>query len=85
MVIVAGHQEDTPYQGETMKDEEEEIESKLKAYATELIRGYSDALENNYSYPQQKIIELGFGHSFFPLYRREPGKNVCARRTVHAI
>ena len=60
-----------------MKDEEEEIESKLKAYATELIRGYSEALENNYSYPLQKIIELGFGPSFFPLYRREPGKNVA--------
>jgi hypothetical protein len=77
MVIVAGHQDDTPYQGEAMKDEEEEIESKLKAYATELIRGYSDALENNYSYPLQKIIELGFGPSFFPLYGREPGKNIA--------
>lgn len=60
-----------------MMNEEEEIESKLKAYATELIRGYSEALENNYSYPLQKIIELGFGPSFFPLYRREPGKNVA--------
>jgi hypothetical protein len=58
-------------------EDEEEIESKLKAYATELIRAYSEALEKNYSYPLQKIIELGFGPSFFPLYGREPGKNVA--------
>lgn len=54
-----------------------EIESKLRAYATELIRGYSEALDKNYPAVTRKIREIGFGPSFFPLYRRELGTDVA--------
>jgi hypothetical protein len=54
-----------------------EIESKLRAYATELIRGYSEALDKNYPAVTREIRKIGFGSSFFPLYRRELGKDVA--------
>jgi hypothetical protein len=54
-----------------------EIESALEAYATAFIRGYSEALDKNYRDVTSKIQEMGLGSAFFPLYRREPGKNVA--------
>src|SRR5918994_2059444 len=56
---------------------EVEIESKLQAYSTGYIKGYSDAVGKNYVNAVQKILEMGLESSFFPLYRREPGKNVA--------
>jgi hypothetical protein len=54
-----------------------DIEPKLQGYATEFIRGYSDALEKNYPDATRKIHDMGFGPVFFPLYRRELGKTVA--------
>jgi hypothetical protein len=56
---------------------EAEIESKLQAYATGFIRGYSEALDKNYVNAVQNIREMGLEPSFFPLYGREPGKNIA--------
>jgi hypothetical protein len=54
-----------------------EIESALRAYASAFIRGYSEALDNNYPDVTRKIRELGFASSFFPLHGREPGRDVA--------
>jgi hypothetical protein len=56
---------------------DKEIESVLEAYATKFIKGYSDALDNNYRDVTKAIQEMGLGSVCFPLYRREPGKNVA--------
>jgi hypothetical protein len=56
---------------------EAEIESKLEAYATGFIRGYTEALDKNYALAVQKVHEMDLESSFFPLYGREPGKNTA--------
>jgi hypothetical protein len=53
-----------------------EIERKLIGYATEFIKGYSEALDNNYPDVTREIREIGLGNAFFPLYHRELGKGI---------
>jgi hypothetical protein len=54
-----------------------EIRSKIEGYATAFIRGYSEALDNNYPDATRKIREMGLGRAFFPLYGRALGKSVA--------
>src|SRR5437773_8341765 len=54
-----------------------EVEAKLTGYATEFIRGYSEALDQSYADTVQKVVETGFGSALFPLYCREFGKDVA--------
>jgi hypothetical protein len=56
---------------------ETEVESKLKAYATGFISGYSEALGKNFIRAVQTIREMGLESSFLPLYGREPGKDTA--------
>jgi hypothetical protein len=53
-----------------------EIERKLIGYATEFIKGYSEALDNNYPDVTREIRGIGLGNAFFPLYHRELGKGI---------
>jgi hypothetical protein len=44
---------------------EADVESKLEAYATAFIRGYTEALDKNYAPAVQKIREMDLESSFF--------------------
>jgi hypothetical protein len=62
-----------------------EIESALRTYAVAYIRGYSEALDNNYPDVTRKIRELGFASSFFPSSRTRAGQRCRASRAIHTV
>jgi hypothetical protein len=54
-----------------------ETQAKLRAYATEFIRGYNDAVERNYPNAKLAASQIDFIPILFPLVSRELGRDVA--------
>ena len=55
----------------------DEAKNLLLKYATEFLKGYTEAVDTNYPDAKDTIIKAGFGDSFFPLYGRQLGMDVA--------
>jgi hypothetical protein len=47
-----------------------EVESKLTAYGTEFLKGYSESVDKNYAEVRRDIFDVGLSQTYFPLYGR---------------
>jgi hypothetical protein len=55
-----------------------EVKEKLKEYANEYIRGYTEAIDDNYAYVKQTLLQLGLEvPTHLPLYNRALGVDVA--------
>jgi hypothetical protein len=55
----------------------DEAKPLLLEYATEFLKGYTEAIDANYSDTKDLIFRAGFGDSFFPLYGRLLGVDIA--------
>jgi hypothetical protein len=54
-----------------------QVDEKLRTYATEYIRGYTEVLDKHYYDIFWKVHQKGLELAYFPLYKRKLGRNVA--------